>query len=123
MFVYQGGSPTPHIYVAYVDDQCRLPETEKGNKLEYFNCKHPTIKFEMELSSEDDDFLTILDTAVQIDDSDHFQWKLFAQAANKGIILSVNCHQAELVTRVKKAMVQNEIKRANMTASAEYEFV
>ena len=82
--------------------------------LEYLNSKHP---FEMEIPSEDDSFLPILDMAVQIDDTGHFQRRLFTKAANKGIVMNFSSHQPTLV---KKAMAQNEIKRAGVTATAEY---
>ena len=100
----------------YVDDVVRDRE-QANNMLEYLNSKHPTIKFEMELPSEDDGFLPILDMAVQIDETGHFQRRLFTKAANKGIVLNFSSHQPTLV---KKAMVQNEIKRAGVTATAEY---
>ena len=119
MFVYQELSPTPRIYVRYLDDVGTVvrDREQANNMLEYLNSKHPTIKFEMELPSEDDGFLPILDMAVQIDEKGHFQRRLFTKAANKGIVLNFNSHQPTLV---KKAMVQNEIKRAKVTATAEY---
>ena len=74
MFVYQELSPTPRIYVRYVDDVGTVvrDREQANNMLEYLNSKHPTIKFEMELPSEDDGFLPILDMAVQIDETGHF---------------------------------------------------
>ena len=112
-------SPTPRIYVRYVDDVGTVvrDREQANNMLEYLYSKHPTIKFEMELPSEDDGFLPILDMAVQIDETGHFQRRLFTKAANKGIVLNFSSHQPTLV---KKAMVHNEIKRADVTATAEY---
>ena len=101
----------------YVDDVGTVVREQANNMLEYLNSKHPTIKFEMELPSEDDGFLLILDMVVQIDETGHFQQRLFTKAANKGIVLNFSSHQPTLV---KKAMVQNKIKRADVTAAAEY---
>ena len=46
MFVYQELSPTPRIYVRYVDDVGTVvrDREQANNMLEYLNSKHPTIK-------------------------------------------------------------------------------
>ena len=51
--------------------------------LEYLNSKHPTMKLEMELPSEDGCFLPILHMAVQIDETGHFQPRLSGKLAKK----------------------------------------
>ena len=85
--------------------------------LDYLNSKHPTIKFEMELPSKDGGFLPIEDMAVQIEETGHLQPRLSRKLAKKGIVLNFNSHQPTLVM---KAMVQNDIKHADVTATAEF---
>ena len=66
MFVYQ--ELLPLVYVRYVDDVGTVVKNrqEAENTVEYLNSKHPTIKFEMELPSEEG-FLPLLDMAVRFD--------------------------------------------------------
>ena len=78
IFVYQ--ELLPRVYVRYVDDVGTVVKNrqEAENTLEYLNSKHPTIKFEMELPSEEG-FPPLLDIAVRSDDSGHFPRKLFTR--------------------------------------------
>ena len=84
-------------------------QQEAESTLEYLNSRHPTIKFEMELPSEEG-FLPLLDIAVQIDETGKFQRKLFTKKANKGIVLNFSSHQP---ASVKRALVKSEIQRAD----------
>ena len=92
----------------YVDDVVRDRE-QANNMLEYLNIKHPTIKFETELPSEDDGFLPILDMAVQIDETGHFQRRLFTKAANKGILLNLRPTSASQMTKRLNKLIQNRV--------------
>ena len=78
--------------------------------LEYLNSRHPTIKFDLELSSEEG-FLPLLDMAVQIDETGNFQRKPFTKKANKGIVLNFSSDQP---ASVKRALVKSEIQRAHV---------
>ena len=116
MFVYQ--ELLPLVYVRFVNDVGTVVKKrqEAENTLEYLNSKHPTIKFEMELPSEEG-FLPLLDMAVRIDETGHFQRKLFTKKANKGIVLNFSSHQP---ASVKRALVKTEIQRANSISTGEH---
>ena len=91
MLVYQ--ELLPLVYVRYVDDVGTVVKNrqEAENTLEYFNRKHPTIKFKMELPSEAG-FLPLLDMAVRNDETGHFQRKFSPKKANKGIVFNFSSH-------------------------------
>ena len=116
IFVYQ--ELLPLVYVRYVDDVGTVVKNrqEAENTLDYLNSKHPTIKFEMELPSEEG-FLPLLDMAVRIDETGHFQRKLFTKKASKGIVLNFASHQP---ASVKRALVKTEIQRANSISTDEH---
>ena len=116
MFVYQ--ELLPLVYVRYVDDVGTVVKNrqEAENTLEFLNSKHPTIKFEMELPSEEG-FLPLLDMAVRIDETGHFHRKLFTKKASKGIVLNFASHQP---ASVKRALVKTEIQRANSISTDEH---
>ena len=116
MFLYQ--ELLPLVYVRYADDVGTVVKNrqEAENTLEYLNSKHPTIKFEMELPSEEG-FLPLLDMAVRIDETGHFQRKLFTKIASKGIVLNFASHQP---ASVKRALVKTEIQRANSISTDEH---
>ena len=109
MFVYQ--EILPLVYVRYIDDVGTVVKNqqEAENTLEYLNSRHPTIKFEMELQSEEG-FLPFLDMAVQINETGNFQRKLFTKKENKGHVLNFSSHQP---VSVKRALVKSEIQLAN----------
>ena len=102
LFVYQ--ELLPLVYIRYVDDVGTVMKNqqEAENTLEYLNSRHPTIKFEMELPSEEG-FLPLLDMAVQIDETGNFQRKLFTKKANKGIVLNFSSHQPASVKRASSS--------------------
>ena len=108
----------PLVYICYVDDVGTVVKNrqEAENTLEYLNSKRPTIKFEIELPSEAG-FLPLLDMAVRIDETGHFQRKLFTKKVNKGIVLNFSSQQP---ASVKRALVKTEIQRANSISTDEH---
>ena len=51
----------------------------------------------MELQLQDGGFLPILDMAVQIDETGHFQPRLSRKLAKRGIVLNFNSHPPTLI--------------------------
>ena len=105
------------IYVRYVDDVGTVTnDTEQANTiLTYLNEQHPTIKFEMELP-DNNGYLPILHIKLSIDQDGNIHHNLFTKPASKGITLNFHSHHP---SSVKRAVVANEFKRAQLCASAE----
>ena len=80
------------------------------------NEQHPTIKFEMELP-DNNGYLPILDIKLNIDQDGNIHHKLYTKPASKGITLNFHSHHP---SSVKRAVVANEFKRAQLCASAEH---
>ena len=116
LHIYQQLHPQLTIYVRYVDDVGTVTtDTEQANTiLTYLNEQHPTIKFEMELP-DNNGYLPILDIKLNIDQDGNIHHKLYTKPASKGITLNFHSHHP---SSVKKAVVANEFKRAQLCASA-----
>ena len=118
LHIYQQLHPQLSIYVRYVDDVGTVTtDAEQANTiLTYLNEQHPTIKFEMELP-DNNGYLPILDIKLNIDQDGNIHHKLYTKPASKGITLNFHSHHP---SSVKRAVVANEFKRAQLCASAEH---
>ena len=111
-------SPKLLIYVRYVHDiGSVIDNNENAHKmLRILNSKHPTIKFEIELSDAKG-FLPILVLKIKIDENGQLQYKLHHKKANKGITLHHTSHHPRAV---KRTMVQNELRRAEQCSTQQH---
>ena len=107
----------PAIYVRYVDDTGTVVDSvsDARKMLTHLNSQHKTIKFELELPS-DDAYLPIMDTAIRINQDGSLSYHLHTKAASKQITLHHDSHHPD---SVKRAIVSNEIRRATRNSSPE----
>ena len=115
LYIYRTVQPT--IYVRYVDDTGMVVDSigDAQRMLTYLNSKHTSIKFELELPS-DDGYLPILDTAIKINQDGSLSYRLYTKPASKQITLHHDSHHPD---SVKKAIISNEIRRAAHNSSPE----
>ena len=107
----------PAIYVRYVDDTGTVVDSvgDARKMLTNLNSQHKTIKFELELPS-DDAYLPIMDTAIRINQDGSLSYHLHTKAASKQITLHHDSHHPD---SVKRAIISNEIQRATRNSSPE----
>ena len=83
--------------------------------LTYLNSKHPTIKFELELPS-DDDYLPILDVQRKLDTDGNLHHRIYTKPASKQLTLHYRSHHP---TATKKNLIRNELRRATLCSSTD----
>ena len=107
----------PAIYIRYVDDTGTVVSctNEAQRMVTNLNDKHKTIKFELELPSEDG-YLPLLDTAIKINPDGSTTFRMHTKGASKKITLHHESHHPE---SVKKAIISSEIRRAVQNSSGE----
>ena len=107
----------PAIYTRYVDDTGTVVNSpnDAQRMVQYLNNQHTTIKFELELPREDG-YLPLLDTAMKINPDGSLSYKLYSKPASKRITLHHDSHHPG---STKKAIIDNEMRRALQNSSAE----
>ena len=115
LHIYRRFQPT--FYVRYVDDTGTIVNEidEAVRMVQYLNIQHKTIKFELELPS-DDRYLPILDTIIRININGSIEYRLHTKQASKKITLHHNSHH---LNAVKKAVIRSEFRRADQNSSTE----
>ena len=116
-FIYQKPYPSLPIYALFIDDIRTVGNNpnEAHLLLTYLNSKHPTIKFELELPS-DDDYLPILDVQTKLDTDGNLHHRLYTKPASKQLTLHYRSHHP---TATKKNLIRNEPQRATLCSSTD----
>ena len=116
-FIYQNPYPSLTIYARFIDDIGTVVNNpnEAQLLLTYLNSKHPTIKFELELPS-DDDYLPILDVQIKLDTDGNLHHRLYTKPASKQLTLHYRSHHP---TATKKNLIRNELRRATLCSSTD----
>ena len=118
LFIYRELEPKLSLYLRYVDDTGTVVNnTDEAHRiLNYLNKKHSTIKFEMDLPNNDG-YLPILDIQLKINPDGTIQYKPFTKKASKNITLHFQSHHP---LSVKKAVANNELRRATRNSTTEH---
>ena len=116
-FIYQHPYPSLTIYARFIDDIGTVVNNpnEAQLLLTYLNSKHPTIKFELELPS-DDHYLPILDVQIKLDTDGNLHHRLYTKPASKQLTLHYRSHHP---TATKKNLIRNELRRATLCSSTD----
>ena len=116
-FIYQNPYPSLTIYARFIDDIGTVVNNSNEAQLllTYLNSKHPTIKFELELPS-DDDYLPILDVQIKLDTDGNLHHRLYMKPASKQLTLHYRSHHP---TATKKNLIRNELRRATLCSSTD----
>ena len=109
-----GESPGRECFVDDIGTVVNNPN-EAQLLLTYLNSKHPTMKFELELPS-DDDYLPILDVQIKLVTDGNLHHRLYTKPASKQLTLHFRSHHP---TATKKNLIRNELRRATLCSSTD----